>query len=52
MMLELECVGDPLTASVGHENSNALIVFCSMQSVPCLGCMIAPHAPTIRFHVD
>jgi hypothetical protein len=31
MMLDLECVGDPLAARVGHKNSNAMIVICGMQ---------------------
>ncbi len=41
MMLETECVGDPLAARVGHEDSNATIVNCGMQYVPCLGCKCA-----------
>jgi hypothetical protein len=31
MMLETEHVGDPLTACVSHEDSNATIGICSMQ---------------------
>ncbi len=31
MMLEMECVGDPLAASVSHEDWNARIVICGMQ---------------------
>ncbi len=30
MMLEKERVGDPFAARVGHEDSNATIVICSM----------------------
>ncbi len=30
MMIDTECVGDPLTASVGHEDSNATIGICHM----------------------
>ncbi len=28
MMLEMERVGDPFAAHVGHEDSNAIIVIC------------------------
>ncbi len=31
MMLESECVGDPLAACVGHENSNETMVIRGMQ---------------------
>jgi hypothetical protein len=31
MMLELEHVGDPLAASVSHENSNAMIMIGGMR---------------------
>jgi hypothetical protein len=31
MMFELESVGDPLTACVGHENLIARMVICGMQ---------------------
>jgi hypothetical protein len=51
-MLESEGVGDPLATCISHEDSNATIVICGMQSVPCLGCMTAPCASTIWFHVQ
>jgi hypothetical protein len=31
MALEMECVGYPFTARVGHEDSNATVGICSMQ---------------------
>jgi hypothetical protein len=52
MMIEPERVGDPLATCVGHENLHASIVICGMRQVPCLGCVIAPRALMIRFHVD
>jgi hypothetical protein len=51
MMLETERVGDPLAACVSYEDSNATIVIRGMQKGPCLGCMIAPCASSIWFHV-